>query len=209
MLQGGDGSRLRKPAFPIVLSGPAGAGKGVLGARLLKADEEVVFSVSATTRPPRAHEQDGVNYFFVAEEEFRRMIETDELVEWARVHDHLYGTPASYLERHLAEGRCVLLDIDVQGGASVMKRYPNALSVFVVPPSLDVLTRRLAGRGTEDARALRTRLSNATKEMKAAADYQYLIINDDLETAANTLVSIVTAERCRLSRISGSGLRLL
>ncbi len=208
MIRGSNGSELNKWGFTIVLSGPAGAGKGVLGARLLESDPDVVFSISATTRPPRAHERDGVDYFFVSDEEFRRMVDNGELAEWARVHNHLYGTPVSFLEEQLATGRCVLLDIDVQGGASVMERYPDAVSIFVLPPSLEVLQKRLAGRGTEDERSLTTRLDNALAEIEAARKYQYLIVNDDLERAVECLVSIVRAERCKLARMTQTGLQL-
>ncbi len=208
MVRDDDGREIQVPAFPIILSGPAGAGKGVLGARLLEADPDVAFSVSATTRPPRAHEKHGFDYFFVSESEFRRMIETDELAEWAQVHNHLYGTPAAFLDERLGEGLCVLLDIDVQGGLSVMRRYPEAVSVFVLPPSLEVLERRLAGRGTENARTMETRLGNARDEIASAGRYQYLIVNNDLDAAAASLLSIVRAERCRMARLTPGGVRL-
>lgn len=208
MIRDGEGREIRVPAFPIILSGPAGAGKGVLGARLLEADARVAFSVSATTRPSRAHEKHGIDYFFVSEQEFRRMIEADELAEWAQVHNHLYGTPASFLNERLRQGTCVLLDIDVQGGMSVMRRYPDAVSVFVLPPSLEVLEQRLAGRGTENAQTMETRLRNARNEIAAAQYYQYLIVNDDLDAAANSLLDIVRAERCTISRLTSGGIRL-
>jgi guanylate kinase len=208
MIRGSNGSELKNRGFTIVLSGPAGAGKGVLGARLLESDPDVVFSISATTRPPRAEERNGVDYFFVSDEEFRRMVGNGELAEWARVHNHLYGTPVSFLEEELANGRCVLLDIDVQGGASVMERYPDAVSIFVLPPSLEVLQKRLVGRGTEDERSLTTRLDNALAEIQAARKYQYLIVNNDLERAVECLVSIVEAERCKLARMTQTGLQL-
>jgi guanylate kinase len=208
MIRDSEGREIRKPAFPIILSGPAGAGKGVLGARLLEADPGVVFSVSATTRPPRAHERRGINYLFVSEAEFRRMIGSDELAEWAEVHNHLYGTPATFLNEQLSQGMCVLLDIDVQGGVSVMRRYPDALSVFVLPPSLAILRQRLAGRGTEDLQSMETRLDNARHEIAQAASYKYLIVNSDLDEAAASLVGIIRAERCRMARLSSGGIRL-
>ncbi len=208
MIRSADGRPLKTPAFPVILSGPAGAGKGVLGTRLLESDERVAFSVSVTTRAPRAHEKEGVDYFFVSVAEFRRMIVDGELIEWAEVHDHLYGTPAPFVEEHLRNGTSVLLDIDVQGGASVMRRYPDAVSVFVVPPNLRVLEQRLAGRGTENARTMETRLRNARGEIEAARHYQYLIVNDDLDAAAEALTGIVRAERCKLSRLGSAGIRL-
>ena len=208
MIRDSEDHEIRRPAFPIILSGPAGAGKGVLGARLLETDPAVVFSVSATTRLPRAHERYGVDYLFVSEAEFRHMIDADELAEWAEVHNHLYGTPASFLNQRLSEGICVLLDIDVQGGMSVMRRYPDAVSVFVLPPSLATLRQRLAGRGTEDPRSMETRLDNARHEIAQAAFYQYLIVNRDLDEAAASLVGIIRAERCRMARLCSGGIRL-
>jgi guanylate kinase len=147
-------------------------------------------------------EVDGVQYEFVSGEEFRRRIETGFFLEWAEVHGMLYGTPGRFVDDHVAAGRVVVLDVDVQGGASVRKARPDAVSVFIYPPSVDALRQRLLRRGTDAAEVIERRLKNAPGEMAQYEYYDYLVVNDDLESAVRRLVAIVDTERARVRRLT-------
>ena len=184
----------------LVLSGPSGVGKGTLAKRLLQEDGSFAFSVSVTTRAPRPGERDGVDYFFVTEEEFQRMVRANELLEYAAVHTAHYGTPRAAVEERIRQGQNVLLDIDVQGGLQVMRCMPDCVSVFILPPSYTALVRRLAGRGTATREAIEKRMRNAPGEIACMPSYEYTVINDDLETAWRTLHGIVEAEKRAVSR---------
>lgn len=186
-------------AFPIVVSGPSGVGKTTLVARLLEADPELVESISTTTRAPRDGEISGTDYFFVTRDVFEEMKER-ELIEWAEVHDEFYGTPRRFVAQELAAGKDVILNIDIQGGDSVRKAFPNAATVFILPPSFVALEERIRGRGDLTAEAIETRLKNARQEIKACVNYSYIVVNGDLDTAVQELQAIVTAERCRRER---------
>lgn len=192
---------LRPGGFLLVISGPSGAGKGTLVERLMKARPECVFSISATTRPIRPGEQDGVQYEFLSAEEFTRRRDTGYFLEWAEVHGKLYGTPVGPVDAHLEAGRVVVLDIDVQGGVSVRRARPDAVSVFVYPPSLEVLRARLESRNTDHPEVVERRMQNAPGEMAQYREYDYLIVNDELEPAAARLVSVFDAERARVRRL--------
>src|SRR5262249_11674666 len=161
--------------------------------------------ISSTTRPQREGEVDGVQYEFVTREEFERRIAQGYFLEWAEVHGQRYGTPARFVDDGVQQGRVVVLDVDVQGGASVRRARPDAVSVFIYPPSLDALRRRLLGRGTESAEVIERRLKNAPAEMSQYVEYQYLIVNDDVERAADRLIAIVDAERSRVRRLRAGG----
>jgi len=187
--------------FLLVLSGPSGAGKGTLVDALVEQRSDCVFSISATTRPKRPVEQDGVQYEFVTREEFERRRSAGLFLEWAQVHDHLYATPTKFVDEGVAAGRVVVLDVDVQGGASVRRARPDAVSVFVSLPSVDALRRRLLKRNTESSEAVERRLGNAPGELAQYREYDYLVINDDLESAVRRLVAIVDAERARVRRM--------
>jgi guanylate kinase len=168
----------------IVISGPSGAGKTTLYKRILKDFEaDIGFSVSATTRPPRSGERDGVDYFFIDRKEFEKRKKAGWFVETATVHGNLYGTPKSEIDRILGSGRNCLLDIDVQGSHSIRKLYPEAVHIFIMPPSVDELIRRLTSRATDAGKILETRIANAIKEMEYAGEYSVVIVNDDLEKA--------------------------
>lgn len=186
-----------KRGILIVLSGPSGAGKSTVISHLLKHRKDIRFSVSATTRPPRPGEVDGVDYFFRTREEFERMIAEDAFLEHAQYVGNRYGTPAAPVEENLDAGYNVLLDIEVQGAAQVMGKRPDAVSIFLCPPSLQELERRLRGRGTDSEEKIAGRLETARKEYEKAHYYTYIVVNDDAEIAARELDAIITAELCR------------
>jgi guanylate kinase len=193
--------RFEPGGFLLVLSGPSGAGKGTLVDRLVAARPECTFSISATTRPRRSTEQDGVQYEFVAREEFERRRSAGLFLEWAEVHDHLYATPVRFVDEQVRAGRVVVLDVDVQGGASVRRARPDAVSIFVHPPSIDALRQRLLKRATDAPAVVETRLRNAPGELAEWREYDYLVMNDDLEQAVARLTAIVDAERARVRRL--------
>jgi guanylate kinase len=191
----------RLTGFLLVISGPSGVGKGTLVERLLTARPECILSVSTTTRPRRPHETDSVQYHFVTHEEFERRRAAGQFLEWAEVHGHLYGTPRAFVEEHLREGRIVVLEVDVQGGASVRRAQAGAVSVFIWPPSIDALRERLGSRGTDSSEVIERRLGSAARELAQWKDYDYLVWNEDLEPAIARLVAIVDAERSRVGRL--------
>ena len=181
----------------IVISGPSGAGKSTVVFKAIEARSNVCFSTSVTTRKPRPGEVDGKEYFFVDLDRFREMVENDELLEHAEYVANSYGTPRSYVEQKLSDGVDVILDIEVQGARQVNEKLPDAVKVFIIPPSMDELKRRLEARGTDTARAIEARLIRARQEYKEADFYDYIIVNDDADKAADELSAIMTAERCR------------
>ena len=179
----------------LVLSGPSGVGKGTVLGELMKRRTDMCFSVSATTRSPREGEVDGVNYFFVSKERFEEMIQNNELLEYAQFVSNSYGTPRAYVEQQLEKGMNVILDIEVQGARNIVNMIPDAVSVYVIPPSYEELERRLRGRGTETEEQIQGRLQTAIEEAKAADFYRYIVVNDNLEEAVNELDAIMTAEK--------------
>lgn len=193
----------------LVLSAPSGCGKTTILSRVMRDLPGLVFSVSHTTRPPRPGEVDGVHYHFVDNALFSAIRDRQPtgFLEWAEVHGHMYGTSVEEVQRHQDAGNDVILDIDVQGAAQVRQRT-QPVTVFIAPPSLDELERRLRGRGTENEATIAVRLNNARKEMACADAYEYLLVNDRLDDAVESLRSIVIAERCRRRRASdGRSLR--
>ena len=185
---------------PVVLAAPSGAGKTSIARALVEDSEDVVFSVSATTRPARDHEVDGVDYHFLSETDFRAMIEADEFVEWAEVHGHLYGTSRRALQAALDDGRFLILDIDVQGAMRMRERVPDVVLVFVLPPSADALVERLTERGSEGEDTVARRIENARGELEQAAQFDYIVVNENLEQAIDEVRSIVSAEGRRADR---------
>lgn len=186
----------------FVISAPSGAGKTTLLKRVMADVTGLVFSISHTTREPRAGERDGVDYHFVSHAQFLSMIDQELFLEYAEVHDNLYGTSVESIGVQLQEGLDVILDIDVQGAAILREKgQPEATHIFVSPPNLIELERRLRGRGTESEDKIRVRLKNAETEMSAADEYEYLIINEDVDVASNLLSSIILAERARAHRL--------
>lgn len=192
---------VRSRPFPVVIAAPSGAGKTSLAHALVERNEDVVFSVSATTRPARAYETDGVDYEFVDATEFQRLVAADELVEWAEVHGHCYGTPARGIADALARGQLVVLDIDVQGARQIRRRFPDAVLIFIVPPSGAELVRRLRGRASESEQERMRRLRTARKELHAAGEFDYVVVNDEFERAVGALQAIVDTERRRYGRL--------
>lgn len=193
-----------KKAMLIVISGPSGVGKGTICKKLFDDDPDIAFSVSATTRFPRPGEKNGIDYFFVSEEEFNNMKSSGELLEDAEVHGHKYGTPLKPILETLACGKDVILDIDTQGALNVMEKVPECISIFILPPSWDSLRKRLEGRHTETAEEVKTRLDNARREVMQLSNYSYAIVNQDgengIEQALSDLKSIVNAERHKTIR---------
>lgn len=184
----------------IVVSSPSGGGKGTLIDRVLKTVPGVSYSVSYTTRAPRGTEQEGREYFFVSTAAFREMIGRGEFLEWANVYGHLYGTSQSQVERELAAGHDIILEIDVQGAASIRQKVTDAVSIFILPPSFELLRQRLVTRGTDSPAELETRLSGAPAEVEQHKDFQYVILNDDINRASQQLAAVVYAERARQKR---------
>jgi guanylate kinase len=191
-----------QPGLLLVLSAPSGAGKTTLAHRLLKELPSTIFSVSVTTRRPRGKEQDGVDYHFVDVATFQQKIEQGQFVEWAEVHGHFYGSPQSVVDEARARRGVAVFDIDVQGGQAIKRKHPEAILVFVLPPSMEELERRLRDRKTDSDETIRRRMLAARSEIeRGVASYDYIIVNDDIERAFQELRSIVVAERCRRGRV--------
>lgn len=184
----------------VVVSGFSGAGKGTVMNRLLEKYENYALSVSVTTRAPRPGEEEGKSYFFRSREEFERLIQEDALLEYARYVDNYYGTPKSYVQEQLEAGKDVILEIEIQGAMKIREKIPEALLVFVVPPSMEELKKRLTGRGTETEEIIRSRLARAGEEAEGMDQYDYLLVNDDLETCVDALHQMIQSEHMRTQR---------
>ncbi len=174
----------------FIVSAPSGAGKTTLIARVLARFDQLSYSVSHTTRQPRAGEVHGKDYFFTGKAEFQALIDTGQMLEWARVHDNFYGTSRSFVEACLEEGKSILLDIDVQGGRQIMDTDLHPVSIFIMPPSREALEQRLRGRGTDSPEVIRKRLDNSEDEMAQRSFYDHVVVNDQLETAVGKLCGI-------------------
>ena len=189
-----------KQGLLVVISGPSGTGKGTVCTALMKSVPELSYSVSATTRSPRKGERDGVNYYFLAREAFEGMIEEGGFLEWAKVYDNYYGTPLKKIEERLAEGQDILLEIDTQGALKVMEKCPEGVFIFLLPPSMEELERRIRGRGTESEESLSRRLGAARAEIGAGRRYEYAVVNDRVDRAVEKIKGILAAEHCRVEK---------
>jgi len=185
----------------IVVSSPSGGGKSSIIEALLKTDPQMEYSVSVTSRPPRPGEKDGVAYHFVTEAQFRKWIDEGRFYEWAVVYDRLYGTRRDIIMEKLKRGRDVIMDLDIQGGLNIKRQSPDSVLVFLLPPDLDVLEQRLRARGTDSEDVIRGRLSNVHEEMRHAMQYDYVLINDNLNETIENVREIIKAERRRASRL--------
>ncbi len=192
--------REERKSMLIVISGPSGVGKGTIYSQLLKNDHSLTFSVSVTTRAPRIGEREGIDYFFISQEEYDRLLAEDAFLEHATVHGNSYGTLKSQVEAKLAAGWSVVLDIDPQGARNVMKIWPDCVSIFLLPPSYEELRKRLYGRNTDNPEAIERRLSNARGEIEQANLYQYNVVNDDVGRAYQRVAAIIAAEKLRTTR---------
>ncbi|NLJ79752.1 MAG: guanylate kinase [Firmicutes bacterium] len=198
-----------RKGFLIVLSGPSGAGKNSVMNAVFPTIPNLKYSISVTTRPPRLGEVDGVNYFFRTEEEFDSFVAQDLLLEWATFVGHRYGTPKKYVQEQIKNGNAVIMDIDIQGAAQIRAQMPEAVFVFLLPPSRSELAQRLNLRGTDSKEVIKHRLEKSEEEIEHIIDYDYFIVNDDLGEAAERLGQIILSEWSRVSRIDLKGLKCL
>ncbi len=193
----------------IVVSAPSGAGKSTVLGRILEELPDIRFSVSHTTRKPREGENEGVHYYFVSKRSFEELKAGGRMLEWAHVHDHLYGTSHAEYERARQERVDLLLDVDVQGAAQVRMKVADAVSIFILPPSFDALKRRLRGRGSESEAVIERRLKAAAEEASLYGEYDYILVNDDLDRCVESLKCVIRAARARKSRVDGEAARIL
>lgn len=189
-----------KKGFLMVVSGPSGVGKGTICDILLKGNEDIKYSISATSRERRPMEEHGKNYFFVSNEEFENMIEEGKLLEYAKVHGNYYGTPKDFVLKSVDSGDVVILEIDVQGALQVKNNYPDAVLVFILPPDFEELKKRLIGRATEDEATVNLRLNNAKKEMEFLSEYNYSIVNEFVDDSVKKMEAIILAERLKIKK---------
>ncbi|MDI6602331.1 MAG: guanylate kinase [Thermoanaerobacteraceae bacterium] len=192
----------------IVISGPSGAGKGTVCKEVLRNAPSLCLSVSTTTRKPRSGEIEGVNYYFIGRPKFEEMIKEDQFLEWAEVYGNYYGTPKAFVENRLKEGKDVILEIDIQGAMKAREKFPDGVFIFIVPPSMDELEKRIKGRATETEEEIRLRFSKAFSELKYITKYDYIVVNDEVSKAAQKVLSIITAEKCKVERNLDLYLRL-
>jgi guanylate kinase len=195
-------SGLKKRGFLIVLSGPSGAGKNSVMNAVFPTIPNLKYSVSVTTRPPRAGEVEAVNYFFRTDEEFDRMIENGDLLEWATFVGYRYGTPKEFVLEQIEQGNAVIMDIDIQGAAQIREKMPEAIFVFLLPPTREDLSHRLRHRGSDSEEVIKRRLAKSQEEIKHITDYDYFVINDDLSNAAEQLRMIILSEWSRVDRLN-------
>ena len=184
----------------VVVSGFSGAGKGTIMKSLMAKYDNYALSVSATTRNPRPGEEDGREYFFRTREEFEKMIDQDQLIEYAQYVGNYYGTPKAYVEEQLSQGRDVILEIEIQGARKIKKKFPDAVLVFVTAPSMEELKERLVGRGTETQTVIRQRLARASQEAEGVEEYDYLLVNDELDQAVDRLHNVIQSEHFAMKR---------
>jgi guanylate kinase len=182
----------------LVVSGPSGAGKGSISKRIVEEVDDLVYSISMTTRAPRPDEVDGKNYYFVSHEEFQQTIQQNGFLEYAKVYGEYYGTPRAQVMQHLEEGKDVVLEIDIQGAMNIRKSYPKGVLIFILPPSMTELRKRITGRGSETKSDIELRLGEALKEIAYIDKYDYCVVNGDLDEAVSRVKAIIIAEHSRV-----------
>jgi guanylate kinase len=185
----------------LILSGPSGVGKGTVSAALRENNSDLIYSVSATTRQPRKGEQEGVDYFFKSKEQFEQMIARNEMLEWAEYVGNYYGTPKQFVEEKLQSGKNVILEIEVQGAQKIKQKSTEGVFIFLLPPSIEELKKRITSRGSESDETIALRMSTAINEIRMIEQYDYAIINDEVELACSKIQSILIAERCSKERL--------
>jgi len=198
---------VKRKGLLLVVSGPSGAGKGTICKALLNKNDQIKLSVSATTRKPRTGEVDGVNYFFIEKEKFTTMIENGEFLEYAQIYDNFYGTPKAAIMECLEKGQDVILEIEMQGASQIKEVCPDGVFIFVLPPSLEELKNRIVGRGTETAEEIEKRFSCAFDEINKIVDYDYFIVNDDVEKSVKQVEGIILSEKNKVTRYKDSIIR--
>ena len=191
---------LNRQGLLLVVSGPSGAGKGTICKALLNKNDQIKLSVSATTRKPRNGEVHGVNYFFIEKEEFAKMIENGEFLEYAQIYDNFYGTPKAAIIECLEKGQDVILEIEMHGARQIKEVYPEGVFIFVLPPSLEELKSRIVGRGTETQEEIEKRFSCAFEEINQIVNYDYFIVNEDIEKSVSDVEAIICAEKNKVTR---------
>lgn len=182
----------------VIISGPSGVGKGTICHALLAKHTDLAYSISATTRKPRMGEVQGKDYYFYTQEEFQKLIKANALLEWAKVYDNYYGTPAAFVDKILNQGNDCILEIDIQGALQVKAKRPEGIFVFIAPPSKEELVRRITCRGTENSEEIARRMGQVDDEMRHLPDYQFMVVNDSVDEAVSKVRSIIVAERCRI-----------
>jgi guanylate kinase len=197
-------SPMNKRGLLVVVSGPSGCGKGTVLSRLLKDDPNIFYSISATTRAPRPGEVDGVHYYFLTKEQFEEKIRNNGMLEYACYVGNYYGTPSQAVEAQRAAGHDVILEIEVQGAMQVKEKCPDAVFIFIMPPNMEELRRRLIDRQTESEEVVNSRMKTAEEEMKAVSHYDYVVINDEVESAVERIKAILEAEKCRTVRMNNN-----
>ena len=193
--------KTKKQGLLVVISAPSGAGKGTIINSMLEKNKDLWLSISATSRPMRTNDEEGKTYYFYTKEEFENKIKEDYFLEYAIYANNYYGTPKKYIQEHLNNGQDVILEIEIQGAMQVKKLIPEALFVFIMPPSLKELKQRLVGRGTDSKEKILERFKIAYREMNEVTKYNYVVINDEIEEATEKVLSIIKAEKCRVDRI--------
>ena len=193
----------------FILSGPSGVGKGTVRQRLFEQETHLKYSVSATTREKRTGEQEGIDYFYTTKEQFEAMIQNGELLEHAKYVENYYGTPRAYVKEQLEKGNDVFLEIEVQGALQVKENFPEGVFIFLFPPSLEELKNRIIGRGTESDELVRNRLKEAEKEIRMMSEYDYVVVNDDVDQAVQKVKAIITSEHCKRERIEAEYKKIL
>ena len=184
----------------VIVSAPSGAGKTSICDAIVKKDKNTVYSISATTRQPREGEKNGIEYFFVSVPKFKSMIKGKKFAEWAQVYGNFYGTPKSFLDKTLKSGKNVLLDIDVQGGINIKKHYTDACMIFIMTPDIKTLEKRLRARNKDSDKVIKVRLTNAKKEIKSLSKYEYLVINENLNEAIESVSAIIKSSRYKIKK---------